>query len=103
MDQIDGFFHQLFRARSEGQIHPAGGAEQIGDNGKVASLDPGEEKGRAFLRNHPAVDFRQFQMGIDGRVDFHQVVFCAQLIEKGSQMGVHGVSLLLVGLIRLPL
>ena len=84
---MDEAFDQALRARAERERGAARGAEQIGHERERRALDVREQQRGAARRNHPAVDFGDLEIGVDGRVDRDEVAITAQTIEEGAEIG----------------
>ena len=85
--EVDEAFDQALRARAERELGAARGAEQIGHERERRALDVREQQRGPARRNHPAVDFGDFEIGVDGRVDRDEVAIAAQTIEKRAEIG----------------
>ena len=93
-EQRLGQLHQppdeLQRARAEGELRPARGTEQVGDERKRRTGDVREEQRRAAGGDDPAVDLRRFERGIDGNLDNREVAVTFQPIDERTEVGKTG-------------
>ena len=80
---------ELLGALPKGQVDPSGGAEEIGDAGKISPFDVGKKQSRAAGSDHAAVDLGDFQIGTDGSSDGDELPFAAKEIEELTQV-LHG-------------
>ena len=63
--------------------------EEVGDERKARPFDVGEEQRRATCGDDPAMNFGDFEICVDSRRDFDEIVVAAQTIEKRAEIGKH--------------
>src|SRR5438552_1972708 len=80
------FFNELLRLWAKGEFNSLRRTEQIRDDGKATSLHSLEEQRRARAFDYPAMNFRQFQVGIDFSVDGNEIFFASQEVEEGAKI-----------------
>lgn len=78
--------HERLGARAERELDAALRAEQVGDHGPRRVPDVLEEQRRAAGRDHAAVDLGDLQVGVDRRVDLHQLARGAQAREQHARL-----------------
>ena len=85
--------HEIFCLFAKGKIDAIARAEHIADQRKFFSFDVFEEQRRPTRSNHAPVDFRNFELGVDFRVNFYQITPDTKGIQKRTQVGeVRGCS-----------
>jgi hypothetical protein len=67
-------------------------AEKIRHNRVAATLNALEEQGGAALRDHPSMNFGQFQKGINFRFDSDKIVFASEEIKECAEVSMHDES-----------
>jgi hypothetical protein len=79
-----GHMHDLadegFGFRAEGQLKAAGRAEEIGDDRVTTALNALEEQGRAAALNDATMNFGQFEIRINLRLDSDEIVLAREQV-----------------------
>jgi hypothetical protein len=68
--------------RAKRQLDAAGRAEKICDDPVTAALHALEKQRRAATRDDAAMDFGQFKIGVNFRVDADEIILARQQVEK---------------------
>jgi len=74
------------RPGSERELRATRGAEQVRDQRKIRAPHVREQQCRTTAGDHPPMNLRGFEIGIDWRADFDELPTAAKLIEEGSQI-----------------
>ena len=87
LGQLDQTPDELQRARPEGELRPAGGPEQVGDEGKRRAGNVGEQQRRPAGGDDPPVNLRRFEDRVDRRLDDRQVAVTPQPVDERTKVG----------------
>ena len=72
--------------RAERELGATCGAEQVRDERKIGAPHVREQQRRTAAGNHPPMNLRGFEIGIDWRADFDELPIATKLIEEGPQI-----------------
>ncbi|OQC34248.1 MAG: hypothetical protein BWX64_02801 [Acidobacteria bacterium ADurb.Bin051] len=86
-DELGETPHEGERPAPEGELGPAGGAEEVRGERQLAALDVREEERRTARGDHPPVDLRDLQPGVGRGRHLHEIAIAAEAIEEGAQVG----------------
>src|ERR1044072_260093 len=89
---MDGLTDERFGLGAESAFDASSGAEEVGDDGVAASLHLREEERRAAALDDTAVDFGEFEVGVNFRPDFDEVTLAPEQFEKRAEVAVHAPS-----------
>ena len=92
LGQLDQTPDELQRARPEGELRPAGGPEQVGDERKRRAGDVRKEQRRPAGGDDPPVDLCGLENRVDRRFDDRQIVVTLQSVDERSQVGKSAAS-----------
>ena len=86
MCKMRNALYKILGPRAEGQLNSLYIAKKICDNRKWAAFYLFKQKSFAIFRNHSAVDFCQFLIWINFNVNFDNVIFLSQRIDKSPDV-----------------
>jgi hypothetical protein len=72
--------HKSLRLRAEGKLNTPRCAEEISDYGVAAALDAIEKQRGASALDHSAMDFGEFEVGVNFRFDSYEIVFAFEQV-----------------------
>jgi hypothetical protein len=76
------FSHKGLRLRAEGKLNTPFCTEEICDYGVAAALDVIEKQRGASALDYPAMNFGEFEVGINFRFDSYEVVFAFEEFQE---------------------
>ena len=84
---MDEALDEPLRPRAEGELGPAGGAEEVGGERQVRAADLREQQRGAAGGDDAAVDLGRLEAGIHLGLDDGEVAVAPELVEEAAQVG----------------